>query len=326
MITALKLSNKERQTFEDKGIQPHWRFKLDVNKVIEWDDLVKGKQHFEAKNLSDPVLIRANGTPTYMLPSAIDDMDYSISHVVRGEDHVTNTAIQIQLFEAIGSHIPRFAHHSLMKSKGGKISKREGGFDIGALRKEGIEPMAITSFLARLGTSQPIEPRASIDQLVDHFDISTFSRASAIYDYDELERINAKILHLLSFNDVKDRLLTLGLTKLDEPFWESVKPNLRRFGEITEWWEICKETITPVVEDLDFLQTASKLLPDGQWDENTWGKLVEDVKKETGRKGKELFMPLRKALTARESGPELKQLLPLIGSEKAHARLNGEAA
>lgn len=324
--TALKLSNKERQTFEDKGIQPHWRFKLDVNKVIEWDDLVKGKQHFEAKNLSDPVLIRANGTPTYMLPSAIDDMDYSISHVVRGEDHVTNTAIQIQLFEAIGSHIPRFAHHSLMKSKGGKISKREGGFDIGALRKEGIEPMAITSFLARLGTSQPIEPRASIDQLVDHFDISTFSRASAIYDYDELERINAKILHLLSFNDVKDRLLTLGLTKLDEPFWESVKPNLRRFGEITEWWEICKETITPVVEDLDFLQTASKLLPDGQWDENTWGKLVEDVKKETGRKGKELFMPLRKALTARESGPELKQLLPLIGSEKAHARLNGEAA
>lgn len=323
--SALKLTDADHKKFKAEGRPPHWRFKLDESKPIQWHDLIKGHIHFEASNLSDPVLIRENGMPTYMLPSAIDDMDYNITHIVRGEDHVSNTAIQIQLFEAIGGSIPHFAHHSLMKSKDGKISKRDGGFDIGALRRDGIEPMAITSFLARLGTSQPVEARTTLGELAEHFDLNHFSRAAAIYDFTELERLNPKVLHLYSYNQVKD---TPELKAINEEFWLSVRSNLTRLADIREWWAICKEPLSPVIEknDSDFTQKASTLLPEGKWDENTWGMWIEAVKKATGRKGKELFMPLRKALTARESGPELKDILPLIGKEKAISRLNGREA
>jgi glutamyl-tRNA synthetase len=321
--SALSLTEKEKQNFEKQGIKPHWRFKLDETKTISWEDDIKGKITFEAKNLSDPVLIRANGTPTYMLPSAIDDMDFGITNVVRGEDHVSNTAIQIQLFEAIGANIPTFAHNALMKAKDGKISKREGGYDIAAMRDEGIEVMTINSFLARLGTSDPIEPRTSINEIIENFNIKRFTKNAAIYEYVELERLNPKVLHKMSFEDVKDRPEMQGI---DKEFFESVKPNLNKLSEIKDWWQICKEPLTPVIENPEFAKQASELLPEGNWDENTWSQWTSKVKDVTGKKGKELFMPIRKALTARDNGPELKLILPLIGPEKATARLNGKSA
>lgn len=320
---ALALTDAKKAEFAEKGIKPHWRFKLDHTKTISWDDEIKGHISFEAKYLSDPVLIRADGTPTYMLPSAIDDMDFNITHVIRGEDHVSNTAIQIQLFEAMGCKIPSFAHSALMKAKDGKISKREGGYDIATMREEGIEVMTVNSFLARLGTSDPIEPRASMQELIDNFDIKRFTKSAAIYEYIEIERLNPKIIHKMSFKDVKNREELKGI---DEEFWESVKTNLNTVAEIKDWWQICKETLTPIIDDQGFTSQASKLLPDGKWDENTWNQWTTKVKEVTGKKGKDLFMPIRKALTARDNGPELKLILPLIGIDKANARLNGKAA
>lgn len=315
---ALNLTDEQIKQFEAEGRTPHWRFKLDESGTIEWNDLVKGHVKFEAHNLSDPILIRENGEPTYMLPSAIDDMDFNISHVVRGEDHVTNTAIQIQLFRAIGSHMPEFVHLALIKGKEGKISKREGGFDIKALREEGIEPMAICSFIARLGTSEPTVPTAHLTELVDAFHLEKFSRTAAIYEFAELERMNSKILHILPYSEVKARP---EMKNIDEEFWVAVRPNLTRLSEIQEWWEICHGNIVPIIEDAQFLSDAAKILPSGNWDENTWSQWIEKIKQITPRKGKELFMPLRKALTARESGPELKYVLPLIGREKVISRL-----
>lgn len=319
---ALQLTDAQKKAFEAQGIKPHWRFKM-ADTTIAWDDQIKGTTTFEGKNLSDPVLIRANGTPTYLLPSAIDDMDFGVTHIIRGEDHVTNTAIQIQLFEAIGGKVPVFAHNALMKAKEGKISKREGGFEIASLRSDGIEVMTILSFLARLGTSDPIEPRTSMQELLDNFDITRFSKNAAIYEEVELERLNPKVLHKFTYADVKNRPELAGI---DEEFFTSVQPNLTHLHEIRQWWEICKEKLTPVIEDAGFTQQASQLLPSGTWDQNTWGIWINEVKNATGRKGKDLFMPIRKALTARDNGPELKDILPLIGNEKAVARLNGKAA
>lgn len=321
--SALQLTDEQKKAYEAEGRTAHWRFKLDETKVIQWKDLIKGTIHFEAKNLSDPVLIRENGMPTYMLPSAIDDMDFKISHVVRGEDHVSNTAIQIQLFEAIGCKAPQFAHHSLMKSKDGKISKRDGGFDIMSLANDGIEAMAITSFLARLGTSQPVEPRTNLEELIEHFDLAHFSKAAAIYDFNELERLNPKVLHLYSYDQVQHRPEMEGV---DEDFWLSVRPNLNRLSDIKQWWQICKDVVVPVIEDADYVRQAAMMLPQEPWDRDTWNLWVHAVKEASGRKGKGLFMPLRQALTAIDHGPELKNMLPLIGREKAIDRLEGKPA
>lgn len=325
---ALSLTEKDRKQLEAKSKKPHWRFKLDDTATITWNDAIRGPISFEAKHLSDPILIRETGAPTYMLPSTVDDIDFKISHIIRGEDHITNTAIQLQIFEALGATPPGLAHHSLLKSKEGKISKRKGGFDISSLKDEGIEPMAITSFLARLGTSEPIEPRTSIQQLIEHFNIKTLSRAPAIYDTLELERLNTRVIHNLSYQDIKTRLTALGLGALDEAFWLSVRPNLHRFVDIVEWWHICKKPLEPVIAEADkaFMVEASKTLPLGPWDETTWKNWSETLKQQTGRTGKTLFLPLRLALTARPHGPEIHYLLPLIGYEKTMARLHGEKA
>jgi glutamyl-tRNA synthetase len=322
---ALKLTDAQKKAFEAEGRKPHLRFKLS-DTPIEWNDQVRGAISFDAKHLSDPILIRECGTPTYMLPSAVDDADMGITHIVRGEDHITNTAIQIQIFEALGATPPSFAHLSLIKSKEDKISKRKGGFDIATMREEGIDPMAINSFLAKLGTSDPIELKESLDVLVSEFDINRFSRAQAIYEKEDLVRLNTKLLHNLPFNQVESRIQALGLQGVDAGFWEAVRMNLGSLEEIKEWWHICKEPITPEIEDASFTEQAAGLLPGGDWNQETWGVWVNDVKTATGRKGKQLFMPLRKALTARESGPELHHILPLIGRERAVKRLKGEAA
>ena len=319
---ALKLTDEAKAKFEAEGRSAHWRFKLDETATIAWDDLIKGPVKFEAKNMSDPILIRENGAPTYMLPSTVDDMDFEISHVVRGEDHVSNTAIQIQIFEALGAKIPTFAHHSLIKSKEGKLSKRVGGFDVGGLKEEGIQPMAITSLLARLGTSDPVELRDSVDELIKHFDITRFSKAAANYDIEDVRRLNIKLIHAMSFEEAKEKLPS----GVDEQFWSSVKGNITSLDDVREWWSICREPLKPEIEDAEFTAEASALLPDGEWTLDTWNQWIDAVKAKTGRKGKQLFMPLRLALTARAHGPELQYILPLIGREKAEARLAGKAA
>ena len=322
---ALKLSVDQISALEVEGKTPHWRVKLDDDPMV-WDDEVRGSTRFEAKNLSDPILIREDGSYTYMLPSTVDDIDTKITHIIRGEDHVSNTAIQIQLFRALGATPPNFAHLALITTKDASISKRKGGFDIRQLRGEEILPMAIASFLSKIGTSSPVEARLSLDELVKEFNISSFGRAPTLYDISELERINSKILHILPFSEVSQKLEQIGLSNVDETFWNAVKPNINRLDEVKDWWNICKETLTPEIEDAEFTALAGDLLPEGEWDENTWKSWIDVVKDKTGRKGKALFMPIRKALTAQEQGPELKYILPLIGQEKALKRLKGDVA
>lgn len=322
---ALSLSKDQIQQYEAEGRTPHWRFKLS-DSSIEWVDEVRGAIRFEGSNLSDPILIREGGNPTYMLPSAIDDADMKITHVVRGEDHISNTAIQIQLLEAMKAPIPTFAHLSLIKSKEDKISKREGGFDIAELRRQHMQPLAILSFLTKLGSSDPIELCDSMDDLIQGFSINKFSKSQANYDVEELKRLNIKAIQAMTYAQVSPLLQEMEASHVDEAFWLSVKHNISGLHEIKDWWQICKEPIDPVTEDLEFLKQSATLLPDGNWTEDTWSTWINKVKDHTGRKGKQLFMPIRKALTARESGPELKQLLPLIGREKTLKRLEGKAA
>jgi len=322
---SLNLSAEKKAEYEAGGRKPHYRFLMQDGK-IEWDDLVRGKVSFEAKNLGDPILLREDGSPTYLLPSAIDDVDSGITHIVRGEDHVTNTAVQIQIFAALGANIPVFAHLALLKAKDAKISKREGGFEIKHLRESGIEAMAINSFLARMGTSEMVEARTNLEDIIKGFDISKFGRAPTTYDEADLSRLNIKLVQAYSFAEIKLHLAEMGLSEIDENFWKSVQPNLKTLAEIKDWWKICNEKLAPVIEDAEFLAQAGNFLPDGQWDETTWNAWMDKLKAATGRQGKNLFMPIRKAITGMEHGPELKNLLPLIGREKVLARLNGEGA
>lgn len=316
---ALKLDAAQIEAQIAAGKKPHYRFKMEHADII-WDDEIRGITKFHGAHLSDPIVIRETGAYTYMLPSAVDDIDFAVTHVVRGEDHVSNTAVQIQMFEALGAPVPKFAHLALIKGKQGKISKREGGFDIRSLRADGIEPMAISSFLARVGTSEPIDARPDLQTLIAEFDVKKFSRAPATYDPQEIERLNAKLVHEMPYAQVAARV------KVDEDFWNAVKANLTNVSEAADWWRICKEPLKSNGENLEFTKQAASLLPGGNWDSSTWNQWIEAVKTATGRKGKELFMPLRLALTGMEHGPELRDMLPLIGREKALKRLNGEEA
>lgn len=325
--TALRLTDEERARLEGEGRKPHWRFKLNPT-LVEWIDLVRGPVRFEGTALSDPVLIREDGRPLYTLTSVVDDADFAITHIIRGEDHVANTAVQIQIFEALNATVPAFAHLPLLTDAGGQgLSKRLGSLSVGSLRDEdGIEPMAVNSLLAKLGTSDPIEARLTLDELVADFDLSKIARGTPKFDPEELGRLNARILHLTPFEAVASRLETLGLTGIDAAFWEAVRPNLARLSDAREWWAVTHAPVTPVVEDAAFLAQAAALLPDEPWDIDTWGAWTAAVKGTTGRKGKELFLPLRRALTGRDHGPELKNLLPLIGRARSLRRLAGETA
>lgn len=323
---GLRLTAAERKVFEDEGRKPHWRFKLDHGEE-RWDDIVRGSSHVDCASLSDPVLIRGDGSFLYTLPSVVDDMDYAVSHVIRGEDHVTNTAPQLQLFRALGAEPPAFGHLPLMTDiSGAGLSKRLGSLSLRDLRVQGLEPMAVNSLLAKLGTSDAIEARANLDLLVDEFDVGNFSRATPKFDPTELGHLNARLLHSLSFDEVRPRLAALSLGDATPAFWEAVKANLTSLVEAKEWWGVVTGPVIPVIEDNGFTQTAAGLLPPEPWDQTTWGVLTAAVKTATGRKGRDLFHPLRLALTGRENGPELKNLLPLIGRERALKRLGGETA
>ncbi len=322
---SLKLSEEKKKELEEQGIKPHWRFLIDKEDII-WDDKIRGRLHFKASNISDPVLIRGDGSMTYTIATVWDDIEFGVTDVVRGEDHVTNSAVHIQIFKALGAIPPSFAHLSLLNSKSGEISKRIGGFDIRTLRENGIEPMAINSFLAKIGTSDPVEFRSSLQELIKEFSIKKFNKSPVNYDIAELERINAKLIHSLKYVEVKSKLSEMGLDGIDENFWEAVRPNISCLKEVELWRKICRDIIEPVVKEKEFTNIAAGLFPEGAITTDTWDEWIAKVKEKTGKVGKNLFMPLRKALTGMEHGPELKYMLPLIERAKIVSRLKGEKA
>ncbi len=322
---ALKLTDEEKKEFEAQGRKPHWRFLLEQRRTA-WDDLIRGPQEIDAASISDPVLIREDGTPLYTFTSVADDADVGITHIIRGEDHVTNTAVQIQLFEALGAAVPIFAHHNLLTgAQGEALSKRLGSLSILGLREEGLEPLAVMTHASLIGTSEALHPQESLDALAKLFDFSKVSRAPARFDPEELKGLNAKLLHGTPYAQVADRLSERGISG-GEPFWLAVRANLEVFADVDLWWAVVHGKIEPVIEDAAFTDKALTLLPPEPWDSATWSKWTEAVKQATGAKGRALYHPLRLALTGLERGPELKDLLPLIGREKAAARLAGKAA
>lgn len=317
---ALALSDAEKAAFEAEGRTPHWRFKLDSETPIEWDDLVRGHQRFDPATMSDPVVRRADGSWLYLLPSVIDDVDMAISHVVRGEDHVSNTASQIQMFEALGASPPVFAHAALLTGSEGKLSKRLGSLGVAHFREVGIEPEAIVSLLARIGTSDPVEPFASAAPLIESFDFARFGRAPARFDEAELAALSARIVHQLPYARVADRL-PMGM---GEAAWEAIRPNLSTVAEAADWWQVIEGPVESAVaeEDRDFLEQAAATAGEIDWSGDPWHALTAALKETTGRKGKPLFLPLRQALTGRDHGPDMAALLPLIGRERAITRLS----
>ena len=324
---ALRLTDADRARLEAEGRRPHWRLLLE-HVPVAWNDMIRGPQHFEGRDLSDPVLIREDGQPLYTFASVVDDIELGITHVIRGEDHVANTAVQIQLYRALGGPVPLFGHFPLITDAGGQgLSKRLGSLSLQSLREEaGVEPMAILSLLAKLGTADPVEARLTPAELAAEFDISRIGRGTPKFDPADLERLNAQILHATPFEAVRERLEAMDMTGVDAAFWEAVRPNLARLSDAAEWWAVTHTALAPVLPDPDFAARAAALLPPEPWDAGTWGLWTAAVKEATGAKGKALFLPLRLALTGREHGPELKTLLPLIGRERALARLSGRTA
>jgi glutamyl-tRNA synthetase len=324
---ALNLTPEERAALEAQGRKAHWRFKLE-ERTMHWTDLVRGESRIEAASLSDPVLIREDGTYLYTLPSVVDDIDLEITHVIRGEDHVTNTAVQIQLFEVLAGKAPVFGHHNLLTTASGEgLSKRSGALSIASLRKAGIEPLAIAALATLTGSSDAVHPVASLDELNASFDLSHVSRGAARFDENELVTLSARTLHGLPFEKVATRLAEAGVTGAKaETFWIAVRGNLETFIDVRQWWHVVDQVIDPVIEDADYCAAALALLPQEPFDTQTWSAWTSALKAQTGRKGKMLFHPLRLALTGKESGPELAQLLPLIGRVKAAARLSGQSS
>ena len=318
---ALALTDADRARLAADGVAPHWRFRLDHDAPIAWDDLICGPQAFDARTMSDPVIRRADGSWLYMLPSAIDDADLGITHVVRGEDHVSNTALQLQMFEAMGVAPPRFAHEALLTGAEGKLSKRLGSLGVAHFRGEGIEPQAVIALLARIGTSDPVEPVVDPAPLIAAFDFARFGRAPARFDEAELAQVNARIVHQLPHDAVADRL-PAGMGAAE---WDAVRPNLSRVAEAADWWQVIEGPVAapaPDDETRAYLAQAAGIAATIDWAGDPWHALTAALKEATGRKGKALFLPLRQALTGLDHGPDMAALLPLIGRERATARLS----
>ena len=317
--SALSLSDEDIARLESEGRRPHWRFKLDHDAAIRWNDGIRGPQELDPALLSDPVVRREDGSWLYMLPSVVDDIDMGITHVVRGEDHVTNTGLQIQMFEALGGKMPAFAHAALLTGSEGKLSKRLGSLGVDGMKEAGIEPMALLSKLARIGTSQPVEPFTDIAPLAEAFSFDCFGRAPARFDMDELAALNARVVHQLPFDAVAERLPE----GMDQAAWDAIRPNLKTIAEAADWWTIINGPVTSdtAPEDRDFLAGAAEAANQIDWSGEAWKQLTAMLKAASGRSGKALFLPLRRALTGRDSGPEMAALLPLIGRDEAVARL-----
>jgi glutamyl-tRNA synthetase len=324
---ALHLSDEERAAFEAQGRRPHWRFRLDAANVA-WSDLVRGPSHIDCASLSDPVLVREDGTYLYTLPSVVDDIELGVTHVLRGEDHVTNTAVQIQIFEALTGAAPLFGHHNLLTNASGEgLSKRTGALSISSLRASGVEALAVAALAVLVGSAESVRPVASLSELAQTLDLTHLSRGAARFDEAELRALSARTLHALPFSSVRERLARLGVEGAQaEAFWSVVRGNLGELKEARDWWSVAFGAVEPVVEEPAFLTQAAACLPPEPWDGATWSAWTTALKAQSGRKGRALFHPLRLALTGREVGPELAALLPLIGRVRALDRLSAHAA
>ena len=317
---ALALSEDDHAAKAAAGEAPHWRFLLDHEAPITWDDGIRGAQHFDPRQMSDPVVRRANGSWLYMLPSAIDDAEMGVTDVLRGEDHVSNTATQVQMFAALGALPPRFAHAALLTGAEGKLSKRLGSLGVDELRAERIEPGALVALLARLGTSDPVDPALDADALAASFDLARFGRAPARFDEADLHRVNAAIVHRLPF----DRAAHLLPEGMNAAAWEAIRTNLAHIGEAAEWWRVITGPVEAPEFDAEtqaYLAQAAGVVAGLDWASDPWSALTGALKETTGRKGKVLFLPLRQALTGMDHGPDMKTLLPLIDQAEAAARL-----
>ena len=315
---SLKLTAEEIAAFQAEGRKPHWRFKL-ANAPVDWVDMIRGPVHIDTATLSDPVLIREDGTYLYTLPSVIDDVDMTVTHVIRGEDHVVNTAVQIEITRAIGGTVPAYGHYSMLLGSDGKgLSKRIGSLSIQSLRESGLESMAVVSHAALLGTSDNIHPCTDIQELVDGFDLGKLSRAPARFDEAELAGLNAKLLHMTPYASVAHRLESVS-----EAMWLAVRGNIEKLSDVAQWRDVINASgkFEVAADDMGFIAKARELLPQEPWDQNTWKVWTEAVKAATDRKGKTLFMPLRMALTGLDHGPELAALLPLIGRHRVLDRM-----
>ncbi|MDI6026002.1 glutamate--tRNA ligase [Corticibacterium sp. UT-5YL-CI-8] len=332
---ALKLTADERAELEGEGRKPHWRFLLPnftadpfetERTEVTWNDLIRGEETVDLASLSDPVLVRADGTYLYTLPSVVDDIDMGITHIIRGDDHVTNTGVQIALFKALGAEPPIFGHHNLLTTTSGEgLSKRTGALSIESLRSDGIEPMAVASLAVLVGTSENVSAVASMGELAEKFEPASTSKSASKFDPDELVVLNKSLLHAMPFEAVRDRLAALGISdERAEAFWLAVRGNLEKVSDAAIWWRILRDGPDELpalpIDDRIFLRDAFDLLPEEPWNGSVWRDWTGKVKEATGRKGKALFMPLRLALTGREQGPELADLLPLLGREGTLAR------
>jgi glutamyl-tRNA synthetase len=314
---ALALTEADKARLEAEGRRPHWRFRIDESADVDWNDGVRGPCHFPADSLGDPVVRRADGSWLYMLPSVVDDIDMGITDIVRGEDHVTNSAVQLQMFAALGATPPCLAHLALLTGADAALSKRLGSEGVDSWRERGIEPVAVAALLARIGTSQPVEPVTRLEELLPGFSLSHFGRAPARFDPADLASLSARCLHHMTYSDVASRL-PAGIGAAE---WLAVRGNLARIEEAALWQQVIAGPITPVVEEPDYIATAAATLASLPWGDDIWHRLTEALKTATGRKGKPLFLPLRLALTGQPHGPEMAALLPLIGRDEALRRL-----
>ena len=317
---ALALSDQEKSKLRSERGDGHWRFKLE-QKRIEWNDGILKNLSIDAASVSDPVLIRADGQYLYTLASVVDDIDMEITHVVRGSDHVTNTATQIQMIKALGGDIPNFSHHSLLTGPGGEaLSKRLGTLALKDLRDAGIQPAALFSLMARLGSSQPVELRLTLDEIAKDFDLSIFGSAPTKFDEKDLYPLTHRYLQTLNLSDIQQNLASLGVpAHLAQSFWDVTRENIDTLNDLSVWWDIFSQGAEPVIDkaDQEFVEKALSVLPPEPFDESTWSKWTEEVKQLTGRKGRQLFMPLRLALTGKERGPDMSKVLPLLQNIKA---------
>jgi glutamyl-tRNA synthetase len=318
--SALALTDEQKRALEAEGRKPHWRFRLD-GRAVQFEDLIKGPQTVNTGSMSDPVLIRGDGSYTYTLPSVVDDIDLGITHVIRGEDHVSNTGTQIEIFEALGGAVPVFAHHNLLTGADGEgLSKRLGSLSLGELRDAGYEPMAVALVAVLTGTSLPVEPLASLGELAERFELSMVSHGAARFDPAELASINARLLHAMPYEAAQSRLPA----EIDAAAWDVLRANIATVAEAADWVPVLRGDAPRAALDGEdeFLAEAREALPPEPWDSETWALWTGALKAKTGRKGRALFHPLRVALTGREDGPDLKSLLPLLGRKVCLARLS----
>ena len=318
--SAMELTDQQKKDYEAEGRKPHWRFLLKTERM-KWDDLLKGEIDIDLTSLSDPVLFREDGVPLYTFSSAVDDIDYGITNVIRGDDHTSNTAVQVEIINALDQNKITFAHHALLKaSSGDKLSKRDNVISISSFREANMEPISILSLLATIGTSNSIELKDNIDQIKSEFKLSTISTSPGRIEIDVLNALNKKQVQKLNFSEIEERLKKID-EKIDQNFWETIKGNLDVVEDIKQWTDIVfnSETIKP--SDKDYIKIAMELIPDDPWNDETWGLWTSAIKEKTGRKGKELFLPLREAFTGLNHGPEMKLLIQLLGREKIIERV-----